>query len=84
MALATKDAAITAIMEERFKELAYEGHRFWDLRRRNLPVVRLVADLAQVNATTTLAAGNFRFVLPIPQTEMQANPLMVQNAGYGN
>ncbi|HCL05266.1 MAG TPA: hypothetical protein DHW64_04580 [Chitinophagaceae bacterium] len=84
VALATKDAAITAIMEERFKELAYEGHRFWDLRRKNLPVVRLVADLAQVNATTTLAAGNFRFVLPIPQVEMQANPLMVQNPGYGN
>jgi hypothetical protein len=41
--LATKDAAITAILEERFKELPFEGHRFWDLKRRNLPVSRLLS-----------------------------------------
>jgi hypothetical protein len=30
------DAMINAIMLERKIELAYEGKRFWDLRRRNL------------------------------------------------
>jgi hypothetical protein len=78
---ASKQAAIDAIMLERFKELPYEGHRFWDLKRRSLPVDRLAAD-APSAAGTTLAAGNFRFVLPIPQTEILANPLMVQNPGY--
>jgi len=81
--LATKDIAITAIMDERFKELPFEGHRFWDLKRRNLPVTRLAADAPVPNATI-LAAGSFRFLLPIPNAEIQANPLMVQNPGYTN
>ena len=79
---ASKDALITAIMDERFKELPYEGHRFWDLKRRNLPVTRLVADAPA--GATTLAAGNFRFLLPIPNSEIQANSLIQQNPGYTN
>lgn len=80
---ATKDLAITAIMDERFKELPYEGHRYWDLKRRNLPVQRLTIDAPNALATT-LSAGNFRFLLPIPNSEIQANSLMVQNPGYTN
>ena len=79
---ATKDALITAIMTERFKELPFEGHRFFDAKRRNLPITRLAAD-AQGTALS-LPAGNFRFLLPIPNSEIQANPLMVQNPGYTN
>lgn len=82
--LASRDAAITQIIEERFKELPYEGHRFWDLKRRNLPVTRLTVDLPNPNAAPTLPAGNFRFLLPIPNTEIQANPLIQQNPGYTN
>ncbi len=76
-----KDALITAILDERFKELAFEGHRFWDLKRRNLPVTRLVQD-APTAASQTLPAGNFRFLLPIPDPEIKANPLIQQNPGY--
>jgi hypothetical protein len=79
---ASKGDLITAIMNERFKELAYEGHRFFDAKRRNLPIIRLAAD-AQ-NNKITLESGNFRFLLPIPNSEIQANPLMVQNPGYTN
>jgi starch-binding outer membrane protein, SusD/RagB family len=79
----SKDALITAIINERFKELAFEGHRFWDLRRRNLPVERLAADAPNA-AAMILPAGNFRFVLPIPNAEIQANPLIKQNPGYTN
>jgi hypothetical protein len=78
---ASKQAAIDAIMLERFKELAFEGHRFWDLKRRGLPVERLPGE-APSALGTTLPANNFRFVLPIPGLEMQTNPLMVQNPGY--
>lgn len=78
---ATKDLLIDAIMMERFKELPFEGHRFWDLKRRGLPVSRLSTDAPSANATT-LAAGNFRFLLPIPKSEVDANPLIKQNAGY--
>lgn len=80
-AFASKDAVIAAIMDERFKELCYEGHRFWDLKRRGLPVERR-ADEAPSTTAVTLPAGNFRFLLPIPNVEMQANPLMEQNPGY--
>lgn len=80
---ASKDAVIDAIMDERFKELCYEGHRFWDLKRRGLPVERR-ADEAPSTTAVTLPAGNFRFLLPIPNVEIQANPLMEQNPGYGN
>jgi hypothetical protein len=71
---------IDAIMQERYKELAFEGFRFWDLKRNDLPVQRLSSD---ANAEwQTLATGNYRFVLPIPNSELLANPNMVQNDGY--
>jgi hypothetical protein len=79
---ASKDALITAIMSERFRELPFEGHRFFDAKRRNLPITRLAED-AQGTALS-LPAGNFRFLLPIPNSEIQANPLMQQNPGYTN
>lgn len=77
----SKQQAIDAIILERFKELAYEGHRFWDLKRENLAVQRLAIDAPVANATT-LPAGNFRFTLPIPFSELQANPVIQQNPGY--
>ncbi len=78
---ASKAEAIDAVMLERFKELAYEGHRFWDLKRRGLPVARLASDAPNA-AGTTLPAGDFRFLLPIPLTELNANSAMKQNPGY--
>lgn len=78
---ATKDAVITAIMNERFKELPYEGHRFWDLKRRGLPVQRLAIDAPSATGAT-LPANDYRFVLPIPQAEILVNPVIQQNPGY--
>lgn len=78
---ASKQAAIDAILMERFKELPFEGHRFWDLKRKGLGVQRLPADAPTVTGQT-LPANDYRFVLPIPQTELNANPLMQQNPGY--
>ena len=78
---ASKQEAIDATLLERFKELAFEGHRFFDLRRRGLPVSRLAVDAPSAQGTT-LAAGNFRFVLPIPLPEITTNPIMQQNPGY--
>ena len=52
-------------MTERFKELPFEGHRFWDAKRRNIAINRLPSD-ARTTASATLSAGNFRFILPIP------------------
>lgn len=81
VSFATLNDAIAAIADERFKELAYEGHRFWDLRRYDMPVSRLASD-APTSSAVTLPAGNFRFLLPIPFSEIQANPTIQQNPGY--
>ena len=77
----SKDAAITDIINERFKELAYEGFRFFDLKRRGLGIARLASDVQSTN-WQNLPAGDFRFALPIPQTEVFANPNTTQNPGY--
>lgn len=79
--LTSKENAVTQILQERFKELAFEGHRFWDLKRKGLAVERLDAD-APSALGKTLSANNFRFVLPIPQSEINANPQIKQNDGY--
>lgn len=71
---------IDAVLNERFKELAFEGFRFFDLKRNNLPVARLASDAA--SAWQNLAASSYLFVLPIPSDEMLANSNMVQNDGY--
>lgn len=80
-AFVSKDQAIAAVIDERFKELALEGHRFWDLKRRGLPVVRLSTD-APTPTGTTLPANDYRFLLPIPLVEIQSNSEMQQNPGY--
>lgn len=73
-------ALADAVMEERFKELAFEGFRFFDLKRNSLPVQRLASDAGE--NWRTLPADNFRFTLPIPTQELDANPNMVPNPGY--
>jgi starch-binding outer membrane protein, SusD/RagB family len=79
--LATYAQAIDEIFLERYRELAFEGHRFWDLKRKSMPVTRTGTD-APTTTGTTLPADDYRFALPIPLTEMQANKLMTQNPGY--
>ncbi|HEX6334491.1 MAG TPA: RagB/SusD family nutrient uptake outer membrane protein, partial [Flavisolibacter sp.] len=76
----TAQELVDAVMLERFKELAFEGFRFWDLKRNMLPVQRLASD---ANAEwQTLPVNSFRWVMPIPRQEIIANPNTVQNPGY--
>ncbi len=76
----TAQDLIDAVLLERYKELCFEGSRFLDLKRNNLPVQRDASDAAA--AWQTLPAGSFRFTLPIPQYEILANPQASQNDGY--
>lgn len=78
---ATKDIAVAAVANERFKELCFEGFRFYDLKRRGQAITRNLSDSRNAN-WQTLPANDTRFALPIPQTEMFANKNMVQNPGY--
>lgn len=78
---ADKTTAIDDILLERFKELAFEGFRFYDLKRRGVSLQRNASDVDSP-LWQTLAAGNFRFAYPIPAQEILANRKMIQNPGY--
>ncbi|QCK14117.1 RagB/SusD family nutrient uptake outer membrane protein [Mangrovivirga cuniculi] len=75
------NALLDEILLERRKELAFEGHRFFDLKRFGFAIDRLPTD-CELSSACELPAGNFRFNLPIPQSEIFANDNMVQNDGY--
>ena len=70
---------INTIINERRKELAFEGDRFDDLNRLNLPLNR--NDQYPASART-VPAGDFRRINPIPQVELDSNKQITQNAGY--
>lgn len=81
--------AFADILLERRKELAFEGHRYIDLKRlgadAGVPGTdRDATDGANSNAISPLniLLGDYRFTLPIPQAEININPL-IQNPGYG-
>ena len=85
----TGDSLREAILSERRKELAFEGHRFFDLKRLGLPVTRSnFGDEAGGGGqrlpeeVRTLPANSHKFLLPIPQTELNVNPNMQQNPEY--
>ncbi|WP_019990302.1 RagB/SusD family nutrient uptake outer membrane protein [Rudanella lutea] len=63
----------TEIELQRRLELAFEGHRWFDLKRRGRDVVK---------STGNVPYGDTRTLAPIPVREIQANNKLVQNAGY--
>jgi len=77
-----KQALIDAIYAERFKELAFEGHRFFDLRRRGLSVTREPADAINAIGAVLLKPTDRQYVFPIPDAEIRANKNMKQNPNY--
>ncbi len=60
---------LDAVLNERRLELAFEGHRFFDLRRFG-------------QAETKLQIDASRLLLPIPQAELDVNTNLLQNPGY--
>lgn len=77
---ATGEALMDEIELEKRIELAYEGHRLWDLMRWKRGVIRTDCT-APVNVCSITYPNN-RFILPIPLPELDANPNIDQNTGY--
>jgi hypothetical protein len=65
LSVATADDFVT----ERYRELAFEGDKFWTKKRLKLNV-------------GTLAYDNDKLVLPIPDREREVNTKLTQNNGY--
>jgi hypothetical protein len=60
---------VNDFVEERFRELGYEGDRLWTLKRLKMNV-------------GSRAYDDNKLVMPIPQTELDVNSNLVQNPGY--
>lgn len=73
----TLDEFMEELLLERRRELCYEGHRFFDMRRFGKSLYKPVIK-------KTLEAGNFRWIMPIPLGEIQGNAVIAeqQNPGY--
>jgi hypothetical protein len=80
----TGQALLTAIANERRRELFCEGHRFFDLKRTTRTLVRTQACGGANDAQTTCSLDpNAReWALPIPVAESDINPNAGQNPGY--
>ena len=79
-------AFLDSIIVERRKEFALEGQRIFDLNRTKTSYVKInsagnaASRLIQYTATTS--TYYYRTILPIPVTQVQNNPKMVQNEGF--
>ncbi|KAA0989102.1 RagB/SusD family nutrient uptake outer membrane protein [Dyadobacter aurulentus] len=76
---------LDVVLEERFLELAFEGHRIYDLFRNNRPMVRNYPGTHSQNNTPTTNVNQTvlptdpRVVFFIPQNEVDQNKNLVQN-----
>ena len=80
--------AVGSVLDERRIELAFEGHRYKDLKRSGVAGNRVIdrnpIECNIQSGACTLVASDFRFTLPIPIVEINANPGIGagQNPGY--
>lgn len=69
-------------MLERFKELAFEKSRYFDLKRKLLPITRIPEDAINALGAVNLDPSKREYLMPIPLAEINANKNMQQNTGY--
>jgi hypothetical protein len=96
-ASATKEQMRELIRNERRIELAFEEHRFWDIRRwkiaeqvMNQPVkgMQIIKDASNaltytvVDVAPSVFDATKMYWFPVPFSEIQTNPNMTQNPGW--
>ena len=80
---ATTAADMTlAIEKERRLELAFEGHRWFDLLRTGRAIAVMNAQKDGNGNNLNYNVQNYELLYPIPQTQLDLNPLLQQNTGY--
>lgn len=93
----SKESFRTAVLKERRIELAFENHRWYDLKRTKSPAelatfLNAYATFEKSNPTTNrggipFSAGDYMFepyeaLFPIPANEILVNKALTQNEGY--
>jgi hypothetical protein len=80
-----------AIWAERERELCFEGHRLWDLKRKGLgftrelvvhPVEGTITNPGPSQGELTVTPDDLRWQWPIPDEELKANENITPNPGY--
>ena len=84
----------TQYQKERFVELAFEGHRFWDVRRwkeadkffKSITELKLTKNddgtITSTRQTVSRQWSDKMYLFPIPQTEIMKNSNLTQNPGW--
>ena len=84
------EAWVKRYERERAVELAFENHRFWDVRRwkkgaqyfRSIQVASISSNMLLSRSTVTRQWDDKYYFYPIPQSELKKNPNLTQNAGW--
>ena len=84
------DAWVERYERERLVELAFENHRFWDVRRwkkadkyfRTIQVASISSSKELTRSTVNRQWDDKYYFYPIPQTELKKNPNLTQNPGW--
>jgi len=92
MPLFTEDGAawVERYERERLVELAFENHRFWDVRRWNkgaqyfksIQIANISSNLILTRSTNSRQWDDKYNFYPIPQSELKKNPNLTQNPGW--
>lgn len=69
------DNLIMEILDERRRELAWEGHRWFDFKRRAM-------DIPKQGGLPTISYDDYRILAPYYRAEVEDFPEIVQNPGY--
>ncbi len=75
------DPSLSDVYTERRLELCFEGHQLFDLARTGRNLER--TDYTGAD-NQNIPFPNYRWAMPIPQSEMDANENMEQNPEYGD
>ena len=90
----TNDEFWDVYKTERMVELAFEGHRFWDVRRwkeadehfTSVDEMKLTLNsdstISYERNTVSHTWDDKMYLFPIPQSEIQKNPNLTQNPGW--
>lgn len=78
----TQEKMRLAIEKERRLELAFEAHRWFDLRRTGRAIAVMNATTGVNGASLGYQLNTDRLLWPIPQAELDKNSKLIQNSGY--
>lgn len=86
------DEFVQKYRRERMVELAFEGHRFWDVRRwkdgdsqKNIVEMQITKNgdnYTYKRVTKSRYWNDKMYLFPIPDSEMRKNPNLTQNPGW--